>query len=45
MAILPMKSLLEAGVHFGHRTRRWHPRMKQYIFTERNKTDRSHVVL
>src|SRR5512136_2344944 len=31
-----MKSLLEAGVHFGHRTRRWHPRMKQYIFTERN---------
>jgi small subunit ribosomal protein S2 len=36
MAILPMKSLLEAGVHFGHRTRRWHPRMKQYIFTERN---------
>lgn len=36
MAILPMKSLLEAGVHFGHRTRRWHPRMRQYIFTERN---------
>ena len=36
MAILPMKSLLEAGVHFGHRTRRWHPKMKQYIFTERN---------
>lgn len=36
MAILPMKSLLEAGVHFGHRTRRWHPRMKQFIFTERN---------
>ncbi len=31
-----MKSLLEAGVHFGHRTRRWHPRMKPYIFTERN---------
>ncbi|MDE3090015.1 MAG: 30S ribosomal protein S2 [Chloroflexota bacterium] len=36
MAILPMKSLLEAGVHFGHRTGRWHPRMRQFIFTERN---------
>jgi len=34
--ILPMKSLLEAGVHFGHRTRRWNPRMKPYIFTQRN---------
>ncbi|MFH1485638.1 MAG: 30S ribosomal protein S2 [Chloroflexota bacterium] len=31
-----MKLLLEAGVHFGHQTRRWHPRMKSYIFTERN---------
>ncbi|MCB0178987.1 MAG: 30S ribosomal protein S2 [Anaerolineae bacterium] len=31
-----MKSLLEAGVHFGHRTRRWNPKMKRYIFTERN---------
>jgi small subunit ribosomal protein S2 len=31
-----MKSLLEAGVHFGHRTRRWNPRMKPYIFTQRN---------
>ena len=31
-----MKSLLEAGVHFGHQTRRWHPRMKKYIFTVRN---------
>jgi small subunit ribosomal protein S2 len=31
-----MKSLLEAGVHFGHRTRRWHPRMRTFIFTERN---------
>jgi small subunit ribosomal protein S2 len=31
-----MKDLLEAGVHFGHRTRRWHPRMKPYLFTERN---------
>ncbi len=36
MAVLPMKSLLEAGVHFGHRTGRWHPRMRQFIFTERN---------
>ena len=31
-----MKALLEAGVHFGHQTRRWNPRMKPYIFTERN---------
>jgi small subunit ribosomal protein S2 len=31
-----MKALLETGVHFGHRTRKWHPRMKKYIFTERN---------
>ena len=31
-----MKSLLEAGVHFGHQTQRWHPRMKQYIFSQRN---------
>ena len=36
MAVLPMKSLLEAGVHFGHRTGRWHPRMRPFIFTERN---------
>jgi small subunit ribosomal protein S2 len=36
MAIVSMKALLEAGVHFGHRTRRWNPKMKQYIFTERN---------
>lgn len=34
--VLPMKSLLEAGVHFGHRTPRWNPKMKQYIFTQRN---------
>ena len=33
---LTMKSLLEAGVHFGHPTRRWHPRMRSYIFTQRN---------
>ena len=33
---MTMKSLLEAGVHFGHQTQRWHPRMKQYIFAQRN---------
>jgi small subunit ribosomal protein S2 len=36
MAVTSMKALLEAGVHFGHRTRRWNPKMKPYIFTERN---------
>ncbi|MCK9221103.1 MAG: 30S ribosomal protein S2 [Limnochordia bacterium] len=36
MAIVGMKQLLEAGVHFGHQTRRWNPKMKDYIFTERN---------
>ncbi len=36
MAIVSMKALLESGVHFGHRTHKWHPRMKPYIFTERN---------
>ena len=36
MAIVTMKQLLEAGVHFGHQTRRWNPKMKRYIFTERN---------
>ncbi len=36
MPIVTMKQLLEAGVHFGHRVRRWNPKMKQYIFTERN---------
>lgn len=36
MALIPMKSLLESGVHFGHRTHKWHPAMKPYIFTERN---------
>ncbi len=34
--VVPMKSLLEAGVHFGHRTPRWNPKMRQYIFTQRN---------
>ena len=36
MAVISMKSLLEAGVHFGHQTRRWNPKMAPYIFTERN---------
>ena len=36
MAIISMKALLESGVHFGHRTHKWHPAMKPYIFTERN---------
>ena len=36
MAVVSMKELLEAGVHFGHRRRRWNPKMKPYIFTERN---------
>lgn len=36
MPVVPMKALLETGVHFGHRTKRWNPKMKPYIFTERN---------
>lgn len=36
MSVVSMKQLLEAGVHFGHQTRRWNPKMKSYIFTERN---------
>ena len=36
MAVISMKNLLEAGVHFGHQTRRWNPKMAQYIYTERN---------
>ena len=36
MSIVNMKQLLESGVHFGHQTRRWNPKMEQYIFTERN---------
>lgn len=35
-SVISMKSLLEAGVHFGHPTRRWNPKMAPYIFTERN---------
>ena len=36
VSVISMKQLLEAGVHFGHRTRRWHPKMRTFIFTERN---------
>ena len=36
MSVISMKQLLESGVHFGHQTRRWNPKMKEYIFTERN---------
>jgi small subunit ribosomal protein S2 len=36
VSVITMKALLEAGVHFGHQTRRWNPKMEQYIFTERN---------
>ena len=36
MSVISMKQLLEAGVHFGHQTRRWNPKMRAYIFTERN---------
>jgi small subunit ribosomal protein S2 len=36
MSVISMKALLETGVHFGHRTRRWNPKMRPYIFTERN---------
>ncbi|MGI6201344.1 MAG: 30S ribosomal protein S2 [Christensenellales bacterium] len=36
MPVISMKQLLEAGVHFGHQTRRWNPKMREYIFTERN---------
>ncbi len=36
MSIISMKQLLESGVHFGHQTRRWNPKMKEYIFTDRN---------
>ena len=36
MAVVTMKQLLEAGVHFGHQTRRWNPKMRRFIFGERN---------
>ena len=37
MAVVSMRQMLEAGVHFGHQTRRWNPKMKKYIFGEKNK--------
>jgi ribosomal protein S2 len=36
MAVVTMRELLDSGVHFGHQTRRWNPKMKRFIFTERN---------
>jgi len=36
LAVVTMKNLLESGVHFGHQTKRWDPKMKKYIFAERN---------
>ena len=36
MAVVTMKEMLESGVHFGHQTRRWNPKMKRFILTERN---------
>ena len=36
MSVVSMRELLEAGMHFGHQTRRWNPKMRPYIFTERN---------
>ncbi len=39
MSVISMKQLLEAGVHFGHQTRRWNPKMAPYIYTERNGTN------
>ena len=36
MAQITMSDMLKAGLHFGHQTRRWNPKMKEYIFTERN---------
>ena len=36
MSVVSMRKLLEAGVHFGHQTRRWNPKMKPYIYTSRN---------
>ena len=40
-----MKELLEAGVHFGHQTKRWNPKMKEYIFGERNAVSYTHLTL
>ena len=38
-----MRELLEAGVHFGHQTRRWNPKMRRFIFSERGEIGRAHV--
>jgi small subunit ribosomal protein S2 len=38
MAVVTMRQLMESGVHFGHQTRRWNPKMKRFIMTERNGT-------
>ena len=43
MGVVSMKQLLEAGVHFGHQTRRWNPKMARYIFTERNGSKLGYV--
>jgi small subunit ribosomal protein S2 len=41
VAVVSMKQLLEAGVHFGHQTRRWNPKMAPYIFTDRNGMEKA----
>ena len=43
MAVVSMKQLLEAGVHFGHQTRRWNPKMAEYIYCERNRSWRKPI--
>ena len=43
MSVVSMKQLLEAGVHFGHQTRRWNPKMAEYIYTERNRSEERRV--
>ena len=40
MSVISMKQLLEAGVHFGHQTRRWNPKMAPYIYYKRDKKDK-----
>ena len=44
MSVVSMKQLLEAGVHFGHQTRRWNPKMAEYIYCERNQDGRVHLL-
>lgn len=43
MAVVGMNYLLEAGVHFGHQTKRWNPKMKEYIFTSRDDLSLIHI--